>query len=408
MPALADLKQQMRDLALKAHQIVTDEKLTGVEKREQLDKIDPDIKSLSDQIAGQEYLDEREKRYGAMTAGDEQATPEERRETRVKSLGEQVTDSPRFKAVADDIKANTQFRTGAIEVKTTLLESGLGNAEVIGPQRLPGVLPNLFQRLTIADLMPSGTTNSNLIRYVVETTPTTPSATTVTEGQPKPEQTLNFDVVDEPVQKIAVWLKVSNEMLEDMATVQSYINGRLALFVRIEEEAQLLSGNGTPPNISGILDRSGLTAAQPQGGDSIAVAVHKEITKIRVASFLDPDAIVFHPNNWQMARLEQDQNDQFYGGGPFTGAYGNNGIAGDTYWGLRVVSTTAEPEGTTLIGAFGAAAQVFRRSGLTVDMTNSDGTDFQKNIVTIRAEERLALAVYRPAAFGTVSGVASS
>ena len=114
---------------------------------------------------------------------------------------------------------------------------------------------------------------------------------------------------------------------------------------------------------------------------------------------------MFHPNDWQAARLEVDGNSQFFGGGPFTGPYGNGGIAGPSYWGLPTVVTQAMTENTVLLGAFQTAAQIFRRSGITVDMTNSDEDDFQHNITTVRAEERLALAVYRPAAFGTVTGV---
>jgi HK97 family phage major capsid protein len=212
-------------------------------------------------------------------------------------------------------------------------------------------------------------------------------------------------VVDEPVRKIAVIQKVADEALDDIEWLRQYLNGRLALFVRIREEQQLLTGNGTAPDIRGILNRSGLTAAQAKGADTIAAAVHKEITKIRVASFLEPDALVFHPNDWEAARLEADSNGQYFGGGPFTGPYGVNGIAGDSYWGQRVVVTTAMTENTVLVGAFATAAEVVRRSGLVVDMTNSDQDDFIKNLVTLRAEERLALAVYRPAAFGTVTGV---
>lgn len=405
MPTINDLKHEYRTVAIQAHELVKDDSVAGPEKREQLDRMDEQLKSLSDQLAEAEHLAAQEAKYASIVGGVAAAEPEPTPEpVEAKSVGEQVTSSAEFQRILAVVGKSSSFHSGPIDVKATLTQSGLTSANAIAQDRRPGILPILFERLTVADLMPNGATDSNTVRYAKESTATN-AASSVAEGAAKPEATLNFTVVDEPVRKIAVTLKVSDEMLEDVPQLQAYINGRLTLFVRLHEEAQLLNGNGTAPDLTGILNRSGLTAAQALGGDSIAVAVHKEVTKVRVASFLDPDALVFHPNDWQAARLEQDANDQFYGGGPFTGPYGINGVAGDSYWGLRVVSTTAMTENTVLVGAFATAAQIFRRSGITVEMTNSNEDDFKKNLVAVRAEERLALAIYRPAAFGTVTGV---
>lgn len=406
MPTLTDLKAEHNKLAIQAHEIVADANLSAAEIREALDKIEGNAENpekgtihwYQAQIADAEYLEEKRKAYAGVTTQEE--TPVEA--PAPKSIGEQIVASAAFKEYADSIKAGGGVRSSKpIEVFNAALGVGDIGTNVIEPQRQPGILPVLFERLTVADLMPSATTTSPVVRYVVETAATNAAATVAEKGA-KPESTLDFDVVDEPVRKIATIFKVTDEMLEDFDQFLGYVNGRLVLFVRIKEEQQLLTGDGTAPNISGLLDRA-LTAAQAIGTDTIAVAVHKEITKVRVASFLDPTGIVFHPNNWQAARLEQDANQQFYGGGPFTGPYGVNGIAGDTYWGLPAVVTQAMTEDTVLLGAFRTAAQVFRRSGITVDMTNSDGDDFKNNITTVRAEERLALAVYRPSAFGTVT-----
>ena len=403
--SLATLKNEYRDLAVKMHEVVSDSDLTAAEKRERYEAMDTDLKSLEARIKDAEWADEKAKTLSSLLGPDPAADTTEADE-KVKaagSFGQQIVNNAAFQDYVKAVRAGGSRRQSApFEIVNVLSTTDLG-ADVIGPQRQPGILPILFQRLTVADLMPNGTTTAPLIRYVEETVATNAASTVAEEGE-KPEAALDFDTVDEPVRKIAVILKVSDEMLEDMDQIRSYLDGRLGLFVRIREEQQLLNGAGTGNDLDGLLNRS-LTAAQALGGDSIAVAVHKEITKVRVASFLDPDGIVFHPNDWQAARLEQDGNDQFYGGGPFTGPYGNGGIAGDFYWGLRVVSTTAMTENTALLGAFATAAQIFRRTGLTVDASNSDGDDFKHNITTLRAEERLALAVYRPAAFGTVTGI---
>lgn len=409
MPTVTDLKREHNELAIKAHQIVADEKLSASEVREALDKIEGSVDNpekgtihwYQNAIADAEFLEEKRKAYTGIT--DSVDTPDDKPKSKL-TIGQQIAASAGYKQYRDQIKAGGGVRhSGPIEIQNASLGVGDIGTNVIEPQRQPGILPILFERLTVADLMPQGTTSSPTVRYVKETTATN-AASTVAEKGAKPQADLDFDTVDEPVRKIAVTFKMSDEMLEDFDQFASYVDGRLVLFVRIREEQQLLSGLGTGNDIDGLLNRS-LTAAQAKGGDSIAVAVHKEITKVRVASFLDPTGIVFHPNDWQAARLEQDGNQQFYGGGPFVGPYGVNGIAADTYWGLPTVVTQAMTENTVLLGAFRTAAQIFRRSGITVDMTNSDSDDFVHNITTVRAEERIALAVYRESAFGTVTGV---
>lgn len=414
MPTLQDLKAEHTKLAIQAHEIVADDKLSASEVREALDKIEgaadnPEkgtIKWYQAAIADAEYLDEKRKSYAGITTSDDTPDPVDSLAARL-TIGQQIAQSDGFKEYRAQIQAGGSRRQSQpIEIKNAALGVGDIGTNVIAPQRQPGILPILFERLTVADLMPSGTTSSPTVRYVKETTATN-AASTVAEKGAKPEAALDFDTVDEPVRKIAVTFKMSDEMLEDFDQFASYVDGRLVLFVRMREEQQLLSGLGTGNDIDGLLNRS-LTAAEPVGNETygkIALAIHREITKVRVASFLDPTALVFHPNDWQAARFEADANGQFFGGGPFTGAYGVNGIAGDTYWGMPTVVTQAMTENTVLLGAFSTAAQIFRRSGITVDMTNSDGTDFVNNITTVRAEERLALAVYRESAFGTVTGV---
>jgi len=408
----------MTKLSLDALDVVNDTKTPTAEKRERLDKIEADIKAFSEQIADEKYLAEQRKKFavdmGMSADALEQNTPAASAPAnlgpaQVKSLGQIITESPAFQSIVKSGNVGgTQFTTGGIEVKATLTETtagGVVGSGVAQPTLLPGILSILFQPLTVADLMPSGSTSGPLVRYLKETVATN-AAAAVTEGTAKPESTLNFSAVDEPVRKIATWLKVTDEMFEDVPALRSYVDARLGLFVRIQEEAQLLTGSGVAPNVTGFLNRSGLTATQALGADTAPDAIYKEITKIRVASFLEPTAIVLNPTNWQTIRLAKDANAQYYAGGPFTGAYGNGGMPMvDSLWGKTIVSTTAMTLGTGLVGAFATAAQVFRRGGLTVEATNSNEDDFKTNLVMIRAEERLALCVYRPSAFGLISGL---
>ncbi len=274
-------------------------------------------------------------------------------------------------------------------------------------QKLPGVPGILDQQpLMIADLFAQGTTNSLTVRYIQEDSFTN-AATAVAEGAAKPESTLNVSEVDATVRKIAVWTKVTDEMLADFDQISSYINARLAYMVQGLEDNHLLNGTGNTNQIKGILQFTGIQtvsgAANPLDG------VLKAISYVRGANgagFGEPDAIIMNPKDWMNAKLTKDQNLQYYGGGPFSGIYGA-GMYSNVYnmWGLPCVVTTAIAQGTALVGAFRAGAQIFRRKGLTIESTNSNEDDFKLNLVMIRAEERLALACYQPNKFCTVTGI---
>lgn len=216
------------------------------------------------------------------------------------------------------------------------------------------------------------------------------------------------------MRKIATFLPISDELLEDAPQIQAYLNQRLTLFVKQVEESQLLLGNGTAPNLQGFVATGRAIGTFTRGtADDNATALFKAANGTRGSSFLDPDTVVIHPTNWQAIRLGKDDNGQFYGGGPFFGAYGGNApqssasqFAADSLWGMRVVVTSSITVGTALVGAFGQGAALFRKGGLRVEASNSHGTFFQSDLVAIRAEMREALAVYRPSAFCAVVNLA--
>jgi HK97 family phage major capsid protein len=141
----------------------------------------------------------------------------------------------------------------------------------------------------------------------------------------------------------------------------------------------------------------------------LAEAIMNAITKVRVTGQFEPDAIVIHPNDYQKLRLATDGNTQYYGGGFFQGQYGLQYNDPGRLWGLRIVQTTAISEidlatpaagnKGPVVGAFGIGGAVFYRNGLSVEATNTNEDDFINNLTTIRVEQRLALAVYRPLAF---------
>jgi HK97 family phage major capsid protein len=340
------------------------------------------------------------------------------------SLGDAFVKSDAYKGLSAGFKTGSmtgRWTSGPIEIpdfvggtKATITStaSPITQVDTIGGIREAAAVA--LRRLTVADLLAQGTTDSATVRYLQETTNTN-AAAAVDEGAAKPESTITFTQVDEPVRKVATFLPVSDEMLEDVAQLRSYLDNRLRLFVQHAEESNLLLGDGTAPNISGILDRSGLQTGtrsalgvltgETAGSTTIANALYRAITNIRVNALVEPDGIVMHPTNWAALRLAKDSAGQYLGGGPMIGAYGNGIMTGETAWGLPVVVTSAITANTALVGAFGTMAQVFYRNGLTVEASNSHDDFFQKNLTAIRAEQRLALAVYRPSAFHAITAL---
>jgi HK97 family phage major capsid protein len=164
-------------------------------------------------------------------------------------------------------------------------------------------------------------------------------------------------------------------------------------------------GADSPGEIVGILNRQGLSPDVVAGGSPSAPdadAIKQQAVAIEVATGLAADRVVIHPSNWQTIQLMKDESDAYIGASPFASP------VTPQLWGLNVAVTAAIEEGTALVGAFAQAAQIFRKGGVRVQVTNAHSDYFIKNKVAIRAEERLALAVYRPAAFGKVTGLSSS
>jgi HK97 family phage major capsid protein len=172
-----------------------------------------------------------------------------------------------------------------------------------------------------------------------------------------------------------------------LTPAQSYLNGRLTLFISIEEERQLLRGTGTNELI-GLFNRTGGQAINLYtrlAADDNTTALARVIANTRGSSFLQPDAVIMHPTKWLNSRLLRDGTGgtagQYFGGGPFTGAYGNGGGArlfGESLWNTPVVLSTVVGLGTALVGSFGQAAHIWRRGGVSVEATNSHSDLFVK------------------------------
>lgn len=214
-----------------------------------------------------------------------------------------------------------QTKSTMIEIPDATLARELGMKTLLAStdwdivaDRQPGIVEYAQVPVTISDLMLSGRTTSNAITYMEETTFTN-AAAEVAEGGAKAEAALDFTLRTDAVRKIATWIPVTDEMLDDVPQMESYIRGRLAFMVMQRRESQLLVGDGTAPNISGILDRSGIQT-QAKGADPTPDAVYKAMTLVRVTGAAEPTAAVFHPNDWQDIRLLRTADGVYIWGSP--------------------------------------------------------------------------------------------
>ncbi len=319
-----------------------------------------------------------------------------------KSLGELFVESDAFKSWKPGMKESDLFtldleaqygKSVAARGIKALFDSATGWA----PQsiRMPEAVVPGSEVQSVASLMPEGRTSQNSVPYMEETT-TTNAAVEVTEGLAKPESTLALTEKTSAVRKIATHLPITDESLEDVPMVESYIDTRLRTFVQLRENLQLLQGDGAAPNLRGILNVVGIQT-QAKGADPTPDAVYKAMTKVRVGSFFEPTAGVFHPNDWQDVRLLRTVDGIYIWGSPAD-------AGPERIWGINVLQTSQMLENTGLVGSFRAGAQIFRRSEISVQV-GWINDQFIKNQRTILAEERLALVVFRPLAFATITGI---
>ena len=334
-------------------------------------------------------------------------TPDGYPPRRGNGLGDLLVNSEAYRAI---IKTGGNKRALTLDLPTmmhrlTMSRATLGTGALTSYERPPEIILQEQQPLTIAQLFSQGETTREVIRAFRETSYTN-AATSVAEEGLKPEATFALEEADFPVEKISVVGRVTDEMFADFPQTRDYVNSRLLFMVLSKLDNLLLNGDGATPNIRGVLNTSGIQTVASGASATIADAMHRALTKIRAIGFFEPDYFVMNPFDWENIALTKDANGQYYGGGPFMGAYGvgDFSIAG-RLWGKPVVASTAAAQGVAIAGAFRLGGQHWHREGVRIDTTNSDASDFQYNRIAIRVEQRCALAVYRPLAFCTITGL---
>lgn len=311
---------------------------------------------------------------------------------RPQSLGEQFVNNEAVRAFL--AKTNPRGRVdvtfnAAITSVTTDTDGAAG--DLVRTTRLPGVVALPQRRMTVRDLLSPGRMDGSTLEYVKETGFTN-NAAPVAENAVKPESSMKFDLVTTSAKVIAHWVKASRQILDDASQLQSIVDQRLRYGLAYVEEQQLLNGDGTGQNLLGIVPQaSAYTAPITVSGATIIDQIRLALLQAELAEY-PSTGIVMNPKDWTRVELLKDSQGRYIIGNP-------QGNAAASLWGIPVVATQAMQEDKFLAGAFRLGAQLFDRWEARVEVSTENQDDFIKNMVTILAEERLALAVYRPEAF---------
>ncbi len=319
-----------------------------------------------------------------------------------RSAGAQFVESDEYRAqlgeVIDGGARELLHKSGSgFEVRNLLTGSSIGTSgsNVFAPVGTPYLQAGTLRmmRFFMRDVLPVQNTGLQTVPYIKELNAATneTGATTVQEASAKPEVTMEFTSAEAPIRKIAAWIQVTEEAYADAPTLQGYVDTRLAYMLQVEEEDQLLQGNGTAPNISGITDQSGVQT-QSAVADDLAGTIGLAIAKIENvdgdASFVAINPITFWTGVVERHSSQMDGGALASGNLPW-------GMPPTTLFGLPAIRSRVFSSNKALVGA-GLGATIFERSGTTIRSTDSHASLFISNTLVVLAEKRTGLAVHRP------------
>lgn len=312
-----------------------------------------------------------------------------------KTVGQMFAESDQFKALVQAGRGSAKMGFTGFNAAVTSITSattGTGGAgDGIRADRLAGIVTPPERKLTVRSLLMPGRTSSNAVEFVKESGFQNMAAPQV-EGAAKAQSDLSLDLVTTNVRTLAHFFRASKQVLDDIPLLASYIDTRSRYGLKDVEDQQLLSGDGTGQNLLGIVPQATPFSNLLREVDDTEIdTIRRAKLQVRIARY-EASAIVLNPVDWAKIETLKDTNGRYIIGDP-------TGERPQRLWNLPVVDSDAIAEGHFLIGAFDRAAQVFDREDANVQVSTEDGDNFTKNMVTIRAEERLALAVHRPESF---------
>jgi HK97 family phage major capsid protein len=306
-----------------------------------------------------------------------------------KSLGDLFVKSKAFTGKQGNIGPESHLD---FDIKTLMTTSAGWMPETT---RTGKVVDFATRPVQILDFIPQTTTGQAAVVYMEETTFTN-NAAEVAEAGTFPESALALNEQSSPVRKIATFLPITDEQLEDVDQARGYVDNRLRFMLRQRLDGQVLIGNGTAPNLRGLNNIVNILT-QAKGTDPTPDAFYKAMVAVRTTGRAVPDLHVMHPLDWMDIRLLRTPDGVYIWGNP-------SDVGVERLWGLPVAQSDAQTQNTglTLDTSF---VELSTRRGIDVQISNSHGTYFVEGKQAVRADTRVALVVYRPQAISTITGI---
>lgn len=309
-----------------------------------------------------------------------------------KSFKSQLLEAVRGGALEGMVKGHS--RSASFEIKADMTTAADFTNEVIAADRVPGYKYDPTRSVHMRSIIPGGTTSSDVVRYVKESGYADGSAMKA-EGATLGQSDFDLTATDANVQKLGAYFRVSEEMLADAPAISSYISTRAAEKLMTKEDDQILNGNGTAPNLSGIITDAADFAA---GGFADAVESANEFDVLVAAlnqlalSEYQANQIILHPTDFHKILLLKDTQNNYLKDQVYAGLQPN-------FMGVPVIVNTAITAGSFLLGNFSIGTQLWTRDNLSVEFFREDGTNVRDGFVTAVVKERIALTNYLPNAF---------
>lgn len=311
----------------------------------------------------------------------------------------------------EGVKAFKEGRTNGfrMEHKTAIvnLYPTTTSQPLVAADRMTDIVRNPERVLRVSSLLPHMRTASNHIFYPKENVFTNNAAPqwssespTTVENVSKAESAITFTSGEASVVTIAHFVPASRQVLDDSPMLESYIRGRLMYGLGLEIEDEILNGAGTSGKLNGLLNQASVLAASVSGTANRLDVLRQGITKLQQSEFVGAGAaVVMNPVDWEgveLTKVAAGSDDRYIAGDA-------RSLLSPSIWGMPVVLTNSIAAGTALIGAFDQCGAVFDREDMNIRMSEHEGNNFTKNMVTLLAEARLALAVWRTSALVKVT-----
>lgn len=311
----------------------------------------------------------------------------------VKTLGQLAAESEVCKTYRGGIAELAQM-AGPLFGKTAVTSASASAGALIDPYRVPGIVMDPDEPLTVRDLFSAVSISTNAIEWVKEKVFTNNAGYQTAEGAAKPESGLTFEKMTSAVATLAHWIPASRQVLSDAPQLRGIIDGKLRTGLKLKEDEQLLFGDGLNGNLHGIVPQAVAYSSTgiPNGASKID---HLRWAFLQVSKAKYPATFaVLSLDDWALIQMMKTTDGAYIFGTPTDGA-------APRIWGKRVVESFGLDAGDFLAGS-SLAATIYDREDVTVRVAEQHGDFFIKNMVAILCEERLGLTVERPAAM--VSG----